>query len=197
MTNAQYGEFMKVTGRSAPGYWNDSLFSQPDQPVVGVTWYDAEAYCKWAGKRLSTEAEWEKAARGTDARVYPWGNDFDCKRGNFDDETKYDSYTVPGGAGCDGYVETAAVGSFPSGVSPYGVHDMAGNVWEWVNDWYDSGYYSQSPSRNPTGPTSGSYKVLRGGSWGHRQSEQYLRSASRDGLGPALRASDLGFRCSR
>ena len=185
VTNAQYEEFMKATERSAPEHWNDSQFNAPVQPVVGVTWKDAEAYCKWAGKRLPTEAEWEKAARGTDGRKYPWGN-----------ERPTCEYAVTDlvGSGC-GENRTWSVGSKPKGVSPYGVHDMAGNVWEWVNDWYDSEYYSKSPNRNPTGPNSGTDKGLRGGSW--YTLPLFLRAALRSWSNPDLRDVSIGFRCSR
>ena len=182
VTNAQYGAFMKATGRAAPEFWNDSRFNHPDRPVVGVTWYDGEAYCKWVGKRLPTEAEWEKAARGTDARIYPWGNSFGSGRANLSDRG-------------DRYEYTAPVGSFPSGASPYGVHDMAGNVWEWVNDWHDKGYYSRSPGRNPTGPDAGKYKVLRGGSW--YDDPRFLRTAYRRGNYPGHQYDLDGFRCSK
>ena len=186
VTNAQYGEFMKATERSAPEFWNNSRFNQPDQPVVGVTWHDAEAYCKWAGKRLPTEAEWEKAARGTDGRQFPWGNEAPtCEYAVMDD----------GGNGC-GKDKPWPVGSKPKGVSPYGVHDMVGNVWEWVNDWYDEEYYSQSPDRNPTGPSSGRVKVLRGGSWGD-SNPNGLRAASRYGFRPGYGFVNDGFRCAR
>jgi formylglycine-generating enzyme required for sulfatase activity len=165
-----------------------------DHPVVEVAWPAANAYCRWAGAGLPTEAQWEKAARGTDGRTYPWGNEFDCRKGSFDDETVFGDYVVPGGQGCDGYVTTAPVGSFPVGASPYGVLDMAGNVQEWTADRYQSDYYGHSPSRNPRGPGSGEFPVMRGGSWdGYAW---YLRAASRDyGLHLEHTHRGVGFRC--
>ena len=186
VTNAQYGGFMKATGRSAPEYWNDSRFNPLDQPVIGVTWQDAEAYCKWAGRRLPTEAEWETAARGTDRRQFPWGN-----------ETPTCEYAVMCrelGHGC-GKGRPWPVGSKPKGASPYGAYDMAGNVWEWVNDWYDNAYYSRSPNRNPTGSESGDHKVLRGGSW-YNFDPRNLRAAFRDGYPPDSKSIFVGFRCA-
>jgi formylglycine-generating enzyme required for sulfatase activity len=130
VTNAQYKQFMDATGHKAPGYWDNERVNQPNQPVVGVTWHDAVAYARWAGKRLPTEAEWEKAARGIDGRKYPWGNEWDG--------SKWSS-----GSGSVVYKSAAPVGSFPEGTSSYGVMDMAGNVWEWCADWYDEAYYSR------------------------------------------------------
>ena len=182
VTNAQYKQFMDATGHEAPGLWNDERFNQPNQPVVSVSWHDAVAYAEWAGKRLPTEAEWEKAARGTDGRKYPLGNEWDSSKCN-------------SGVDGDGYEYAAPVGSFPDGASPYGVMDMAGNVDEWCADLYDEDYYSRSPQQNPKGPDSGSRRVFRGGSWD--SSLTLLRCADRGNFVPTWAASDIGFRCSQ
>jgi formylglycine-generating enzyme required for sulfatase activity len=182
VTNAHYERFVQATGRRAPLYGKYSEWNSSTQPVVGVSWYDAEAYCKWAGKRLPTEAEWEKGARGTDGRKYPWGDQWDPSRANAENKLG----------------KTAPVGSYPGGASPYGALDMAGNVWQWVADWYAKDYYQGSPERNPTGPSSGTAKVLRGGSW--QNSSGVLRSALRSDATPDYRDvtyGGIGFRCAR
>jgi formylglycine-generating enzyme required for sulfatase activity len=160
-------------------------------PVVHVSWDDAMAYCEWVGGRLPTEAEWEFSARGTEGHLYPWGSKFECALGNFDDEVRIDKEVVAGGVGCDSYEVTAPVGSFPNGKSWVGALDLSGNVWEWVLDWY--GEYPDEPQDNPTGPTHGEHRVLRGGSWKGR--EVHVHSAIRNINRPNVPNDDSGFRC--
>ena len=198
VTNAQYGACVQSGACGQPletEYFDDNNYS--DHPVVTVDWGNAQDYCQWAGRRLPTEAEWEKAARGENGFIYPWGNTFDSSLANLDDETNIDDYTIDCTSnGCDGYDRTAPAGSFPGGASPYGAYDLAGNVWEWTADWYADDYYQASPSSNPTGPDSGIDRVLRGGSW--YNSEWNARSAFRKSPQSLLHVLlHLGFRCAR
>ena len=167
--------------------------NQPDQPIGCVTWDDANLYCNWAGARLPTEAEWEYAARGPDAKIFPWGNSFDPTLVNYCEvncyspwrDTKHD----------DGYNHTAPVGSFEGGASWCGALDMAGNSLEWVADWYDAEYYSASPSDNPQGPVSGKERVMKGGAC--NQIPAYQRSAWRSSLMLSGWYGLLGIRCAQ
>ncbi|MCP4360479.1 MAG: formylglycine-generating enzyme family protein [Chloroflexi bacterium] len=184
VTNEQYelcvadGECEKST------YAGDSDFNGDQQPVVGVDWNDAEVYCTWVGGRLPTEAEWEYAARGPEGSTYPWGdNSPTCDLLNYWDDNA-----------CVG--KTSAVGSYSSeGDSWVGASDMAGNVWEWVNDWYDSDYYANSSTNNPTGPSNGKYKVLRGGDW-YSLADDDARSSYRNFNRRTVRNDSFGFRCA-
>ena len=196
VTNAQYRQCVEAGICEEPTTcdWGTPTYrdgSKADHPVVCVNWDDARTYCQWAGKRLPTEAEWEKAARGTDGLLYPWGDTFDGRLVNLCDircelERRDEDWD-------DGYAETAPVGSYADGASPYGALDMAGNAWEWVSDWYDGDYYDVSPQSNPPGPNTGTDKVARGGAWDGLWT--YTRAATRREHDPSDRGSIFGFRC--
>lgn len=206
ITNAQYQRFVQAQGHRAPAPWTSG---QPpagldSYPVVDVSWEDAQAYAQWLARvtgkpyRLPTEAEWEKACGGTDDRTWPWGNrDPDggklnaCDANCPEPDSSRKNLAIN-----DGYARAAPVGSYPQGASPYEALDMAGNVWEWVADWYDAGYYASSPPANPTGPPSSAGKVLRSGAWSRHQ--RNARCANRDQAPPnatyASYPGEIGFR---
>lgn len=177
VTNRQYNKFVEETGHKKPFYHNDPRFSDHMFPVIGVDWEDAAAYAKWAGKRLPTEAEWEKAARGgLHGKKYPWGDDLDKEKANY-----------------HSMLSTPVASYNPNG---YGLYDMAGNVWEWVSDFYSPNYYTMSPLSNPQGPKYGvRFKVLRGGAF--NTSWQSLLCGHRHSYDPTLSHYFIGFRCAK
>lgn len=186
VTNAQYRKCVQAGKCRESKYASDLKFNGDTQPVVGVTWNDAKTYCEWAGRRLPTEAEWEKAARGTDGHLYPWGNQAaSC-------DYAVVALTLGNETGC-GKKTTWPVGSKPQGASPFGALDMVGNVWEWVEDWYDAKYYANSPIKNPTGPSSGSSRLLRGFGWYYDADS--TRAAHRGFAYPDTPLDYFGFRC--
>ncbi len=219
VTNCQYQRFVQATARQAPPYWTGDQFpaGQADFAVAGVTWDEASAYCQWAGKRLPTEAEWEKACRGVDGRIYPWGNEWQTGQGNTDLLAgSYEFPDVPGSApspqdnawgfleatpGVPGSRGLMPVGSYLSSASPYGVMDMVGNVSEWVADWYVNADYSQLPLRNPQTLSPHWNHALRGSPWydpvgGPEWVQDQSRCSARNSS-HELRDARVGFRCAR
>jgi len=186
VTVARYGDFLKATGNAKPPEeWDTAdLKIHAGLPVVGVDWQDANSYCQWAGRRLPTDAEWERAARGTDERKYPWGNELpSAERARFAKNHQHPVYQ-------DG---VAAVGAHPKGASPFGIDDLSGNAWEWVADWFTESF-PRADRRNPKGPASGNDKVLRGGGW--YDPPERLTSTKRMHAPPEHRDDSVGFRCA-
>lgn len=197
VTNAEYHQFWLENGgfdsEHTPisyggefGNWPDIAKTKPNHPVIGISWHSAVAYATWRGMRLPTEAEWEKAARGTNARRWPWGNTF---------TQRINGTTVHANTWKQPDTHLQPVGAYPTGVSPYGMHDMAGNVWEWMADWYSETFYHRSPDQNPKGPAIGSRRVVKGGSW--LNGEMLARCSTRIGQYPTIGTSFIGFRLAK
>ncbi|MFN8488634.1 MAG: SUMF1/EgtB/PvdO family nonheme iron enzyme [Caldilineaceae bacterium] len=197
VTNAQYAKCVAAKACDNPNndFWEKPEFAQ--HPVVNVNWTQASAYAAWVGGQLPTEAQWEKAARGPNGLIYPWGNAWDVSdaqpRLNFCDKLCDNSWKDSNVS--DGYAQTAPVGHYPAGHSLYGALDMAGNVWEWVSDWYAADYYKSAPPANPPGPDTGSYRVLRGGSWSGNRT--VVRAADRYWYSPGNQGGNVGLRVVR
>lgn len=184
VTNSQYAKFVNDAGYQKSIFWEDERFNGEACPVVGVSWYDVQNYIVWLNEltgekyRLPTEAEWEKAARGTDGREYPWGNTWDATMANTAEAQ---------------LKKTVAVGNYPDGISPFGCYDMAGNAYDWCSDWFHIDTYKYSPSENPMGAVEGRRKVIRGGSWQPR-GEFAARCANRAASEPVRASHNIGFR---
>ena len=182
VTHAQYARFLAATKRPTPKHWTHKNYSAPSKPVIGVDYADAAAYCQWVGGRLPTEAEWEYATRGTDGRPFPWGKELpDASRAVHHRDVGF-GFTLP-------------VGSAPRGVSPFGIHDLAGNVFEWCADWYEADYYAHSPAANPPGPEKGRLRVVRGGAW--ISLPDACHAAARGKVPPETRSALIGVRVIR
>ncbi len=184
LSNREYLKFVKATDHDPPKFINDKRFNKPNHPVVGISWYDAMAYAKWVGKRLPTEAEWEKAARGIDHRQWPWGN-------SWKPSLKFYYLNIFGKS--DNFEFSSPVDYYKDGISPYGVFNMAGNVWEWCLDWYNENYYENTPEIDPKGLAKGERKVLKGGSWANKLESTGISGRIRNY--PNAKLEMYGFRC--